>query len=149
MILKGCQGTYRPPTVTLTTLGWLKYMEAPAWRHFEHQYLRFPRNSLTKDWQTIQGGVGSETLQKWMNMCRVLELDRKAKVDLFLLAQSGLVGRTLANNLLWNLCSYWALDPTYEDLSHKVSNEVGRLQQYFDRPPAHHHDLKRVVLECL
>jgi hypothetical protein len=54
-----------------------------------------------------------------MNVSKFLELDYKAKVNLFLLAQSGLVGRTLANYLLWNLCAYWALGPTYEDLSHK------------------------------
>ena len=54
------------------------------------------------------------------NICKVLELDKKARVDLFLLAQSGLVGRTIASYILWNLCSYWALDPTYEDLSHNV-----------------------------
>ena len=77
-----------------------------------------------------------------MNICKDLELDKKAKVDLFLLAQSGLVGRTLANYLLWNLCSYWALDPTYEDLSHKVSAEVGWLRRTFDRPPAAHPDLR-------
>ena len=57
-----------------------------------------------------------------MNMCKDFELDRK-----FLLAQSGLVGRTIANYIIWNLCPYWALDPTYEDLSHKVYYEEGRL----------------------
>ena len=60
-------------------------------------------------------------------------------MDLFLLAQSGLVGRTLANYLLWNLCSDWALDPTYEDLSHEVSNAVGRLRKSFrqtSNPPS-------------
>jgi hypothetical protein len=40
-----------------------------------------------------------------MNMCKVLELDKKARVDLFLLAQSGLVWRTIANYIIWNLCS--------------------------------------------
>ena len=28
-------GTYRPPAVNLTTLGWLKYMGAPAFPYFE------------------------------------------------------------------------------------------------------------------
>ena len=38
---------------------------------------------------------------KWINICKVLELGKKARVDLFLLAQSGPVGRTIANYILW------------------------------------------------
>ena len=59
-----------------------------------------------------------------------------------LLAQSGLVGRTYANKILWSLLSNWALDPTYEDLSHKVSSEVGWARRNFDRPPRGNRDLK-------
>ena len=108
---QGPESTYKPPAMTLTTLGWLKYMEAHSWQYFEHQYLRLLHNTLREDWQCIHGGVGPGTLQKWMNMCKVLELDNKARVDptrrqewtCFLLAQSGLVGRNNANNILWNL----------------------------------------------
>ena len=64
---------------------------------------------------------------RWMNMCKVLELDNMARVDLFLLAQSGLVGRTIANYSIWNICSEWALDPNYEDLSQNLYSDVGRL----------------------
>ena len=55
--------------------------------------------------------------------------------------QRGLVLRTIENYILWNLCSYGALRPTYEDLSHKVYSEVGKLRRSFGIPPAHHHDL--------
>ena len=55
-----------------------------------------------------------------------------------ILAQSGLVRRTIANYILWNLCSYWALGPTYDDLSHKVYAEAGKLRRSFGRPPDHH-----------
>ena len=81
----------------MTTLGWLKHIEAPVWQYFEHQYRRFLHNTLTYDWQCISGGVGLDASHNWMNMCKVLELDRKTRVDFFLSAQSGLVGRTIAN----------------------------------------------------
>ena len=58
-----------------------------------------------------------------------------------LLAQSGAPGRACANHLLWDLCSDWALDRTYEDLSHKVTSMVAYLRKHFDRPPANHWDL--------
>ena len=64
--------------MNITTLGWLKYMEVLSCRYFEHQCLRFLHSSLTKDWQTIQGGVGNETWQQGMNIRKVLELDMKA-----------------------------------------------------------------------
>ena len=105
-------------------------------------HLKFLHKCLTVDWHRLQGGVGDETLSKWLLIFRVLELDRKAMVDFMLLAQSGLVGRTYANKLLWKLLSNWALDPAYEDLSHKVSSEVGWARRNFDRPPRDHKDLQ-------
>ena len=127
--------------MTLTTLGWLKFLEDEHFAYWEYQYLKFLRKSLTTDWFILQSGVDNETLKKWCAIMRVLELDKKARVDLLLLAQSGIVGRTQANKLLWNLMSNWALDPTYEDLSHKVSSEVGWARRTFDRPPRSHKDL--------
>ena len=44
-------------------------------------------------------------------MSKVFKLDRKARVDLFLLAQSGLVGRTIANYILWNLLLLLGIGP--------------------------------------
>ena len=54
--LPGPNSTYRPLAVTLTTLGWLKHMEASYWQYFEHQYLRFLHNTLTCDWQCLHIG---------------------------------------------------------------------------------------------
>ena len=61
-------------------------------------------------------------------------------MDLMLLAHSGAVGRGHANKIMWNLMSNWALDEAYEDLSHKVSNQVGWARRNFDRPPKEHED---------
>lgn len=122
-------------------MGWLKYLEDPTWTYWEHEYLRFIHQTLTLDWHLIQSQVNDEALRKWMTIFRVLELDRKAMVDLMLLAQSGVVGRSKANQILWKLLSTWALDPAYEDLSHKVSSEVGWARRTFDRPPRGHKDL--------
>jgi hypothetical protein len=78
----------------LTTLGWLKYLEDPYLPNWEQMHLRFLHKHHTVDWHLLQGGVGDESLNKWLMIMRVLEFDRKAMVDLVLLAQSGLVGRT-------------------------------------------------------
>ena len=136
------QRPYEPPDKVLTTLGWLKYLKDPHFSYFEHLYLKFLHRCLTTDWHILQGRVDDEALQMWIHILRILELDRKAKVDLMLLAQSGLVGRTYANKILWKLLSNWALDPNYEDLSHKVSSEVGWARRSFDRPPKNHRDLQ-------
>ena len=77
-----------------------------------------------------------------LNIFLVLELDKKAQLDLMLLAQSGLPGKCCCfNELLWRLLSRWAVDPTYQDLSHKVSSEVNWIRRTFDRPPRGHRDL--------
>ena len=130
-----------PPPVALTTLGWLKWVGDPAWPYFEHWYLKFLHKTLTDHWPKISGGVDKEALQLRLDICRVLELDRKAKLDLMLLAHSGVVGRTCANKILWDMCSSWALSQTYEDLSHKCTSQVGWIRRTFDRPPAGHSDL--------
>jgi hypothetical protein len=116
-------------------------MKDPYFQHWEMVYLLFLHKCLTSDWHILQGGVDNEALKKWLLIFKFLELDKKAKVDLMLLAQSGLVGRTRANEILWKLLSSWAVDPAYEDLSHKVSSEVGWARRAFDRPPKGHKDL--------
>ena len=134
--------SYRPPDVKLTTLGWLKHLDSPSFPYFEIVYLKYLHKVLTTDWPLMQGGTGPETLQMWLDLVRVLELDSKAKRDLMLMAHSGVPGRTCANNVLWSLCSYWALQSKYEDLSHKVSSELGWYRRTFDRPPQGHDDLR-------
>ena len=58
----------------------------------------------------------------WIFWC--FELDRKAQMDLMLLARQGEVGRCEANAILWNLFSVWALNLDYQDLSNKTSSMV-------------------------
>ena len=127
--------------MTLTTLGWLKWYDDPSFKHLEWHYLKFLHENLTTKWHLIQFGTGGEALDLWYLIFKVLELDQKAQLDLMLLAHSGHIGRGYANKILWDLMSKWALDDTYEDLSHKVSNQVGWARRSFDRPPADHSDL--------
>ena len=133
---------YQPPGRVLTTLGWLKHLDDPAFPYYEHHYLQIIYEALTWKWGTLQGGDDEKTMQEWFMLLKFLEVDRKAKVDLMLLAQSGHVGRCKANEILWNLLSVHALDPRYEDLSNKISNLVGWARRSFDRPPREHADLK-------
>ena len=128
--------------MTLTTLGWLKYLEDPSFAHFEWHYLKFLEKCLTTNWHTIQFGVDAKATNLWYLIFKVLELDQKAQLDLMLLAHSGHIGRGYANKIMWDLMSKWALADTYEDLSHKVSNEVGLARRSFERPPAGHRDLQ-------
>ena len=127
--------------MSLTTLGWLKHFGDPAFEYHEYHFLKYLHKTLTEDWYIIQGGKDDTARWKWLNLMGALELDKKAKVDLILLAHSGLPGRTAANKIVWDLCSLWALDPGYENLSHKVSSEVGHARKQFDRPPHEHPDL--------
>ena len=99
-------------------------------------------NFLTEKWAIIQGGMKADALNLWIQVTRVLELDNKARRDLFLLAQSDLVGHTHANKLLWDLLTGPALEKKYLDLSNLVSNWVGKARKEFDRPPRDHVDLQ-------
>ena len=123
-----------------TSLGHLKHMLNPDFEYFEWQYLKFIKNCLVDDWPLIQGGVGQRALDKLEEIFKWLELDTKAIKDLMLLSHSGECGLAEANELLWNLLSYWAIRPEYEDLSHKVSHLVGMARRNIDRPPARHAD---------
>ena len=91
---------------------------------------------LTKRWWILQGGVQEEALHDWILVMEVLELDKKARRDLFLLAQSGHVGRSQGNQLLWHLLSTHANYPAYLDLSNLVTHKVYRANQEFDKPPS-------------
>ena len=134
--------------MTLTTLGWLKYLEDPAFRYFEYLYLKNIHRFLTERWWILQAGHDQEALEEWIQVFRILELDQKAMRDLFLLAHSGLVGRTKANEVLWNILANEALDPTYQDLSHKVTSMVYWARRSFDRPPREHGDLRWWCWSC-
>ena len=82
-------------------MGWLKYLDDPAFPYFEHMYLKSIHYLLTQRWWILQDGVDEVALQEWILVLRILELDQKARRDLFLLAQSGQAGRTHANKILW------------------------------------------------
>ncbi len=76
----------------------------------------------------------------WYLIFVALELDQQAMMDMMLLAHSALVGRTKANEPMWTLLSDWALVDDHQDLSHKVTSEVGKARKLFDRPPVWHDD---------
>ena len=125
----------------MTTLGWLKHLQDPAFEYWEWQYLQQIHRCLTEKWWILQSGVDKEALDEWLRVMRILELDPKARRDLFLLLQAGVVGRAHANKLLWNLLTGPALDPKYEDLSNPVTHLVYKARRDFDRPPRQHGDL--------
>ena len=126
----------------LTTLGLLRVMGHPDFYFFEWVYLVFIRRCLVDDWSRLMRGVDRQALELWRIIFETLELDRKACVDIVLLMHSGVVGRAKANEVLWEILSYWALKPEYRDLSHKVSALVGHARMSFDRPPGWHPDMQ-------
>ena len=127
--------------MNLTTLGWLKHLEDPAFQYFEWQYQRQILRFLTQRWWLLQGGSDDQALQELLMVFKVLELDNKAKRDLMLLAQTGFVGRAHANKILWAVLSGPALDTSYQDLSNLVTQWVYKARRDFDRPPREHGDL--------
>ena len=126
----------------MTTLGWLKWLDYPGCRYFEWQYRKVIHGYLTDKWYLLQAGYDPDTEDLWREVMEVLELDRKARRDLFLLAQAGVPGRTYANKLLWDLLSGPALDPRYPDMSNMTSAKVMDARKMFDRPPREHADMK-------
>ena len=77
----------------LRTLGILKNYNHPAVAFYEHRFLVWVKDTLTTQWPLIQGGNDDEALALWLSIFWVLELDRKATLDLMLLAHQGGVGR--------------------------------------------------------
>ena len=125
---------------SFTPLGVLKQLGHRDFPYFEYKYLCYIRETLVYKWPLVQGGVDTAAWQKWAEILQVLELDVKSMWDLFLLAHQGRAGRSEANEILWDVLSGPALDPDYRDLSHKVTNLVGRARRHIDRPPARHED---------
>ena len=124
-------------------------MGDPAWKYFEWQYQRLIHSYLTDKWYILQSGSDPNTELLWREVMEVLELDKKARRDLFLLAQSGRVGRCHANKLLWDLLSGPALDPRHTDMSNWTSKQVHKVRKIFDRPPRNHEDLKHFYWDRL
>ena len=76
-------------------MGLLKYLGDDAFPYFEYMYLKAIHYFLTQRWWILQGGVDEVALGDLVRVLRMLELDQKARRDLFLLAQSGQAGRTM------------------------------------------------------
>ncbi len=131
-----------PPPKPLLSIGLLRYYGYNHFHWFERKYLKFLHENLTDHWPDLQRGHSPETMDRLALIFKVLELDRKAKVDFMLLYHTGIVGRTCANKILWQLLSTWATDGRYRDLSNKVSKEVKHMRQNFERPPKGHRDFK-------
>ena len=125
----------------LRTIGILKKFRHADIVFYEHRFLCWVKDTLTIDWPLIQGGSDDMALEKWMSIFWVLELDRKAQLDLMLLAHQGEVGRCEANEVLWQLLSIWAIRPNYEELSNKCTSMVYEARRHIDRPPQNHRDL--------
>ena len=102
----------------------------------EWWFLKWVHLCLTDLWPTIQGGVDLEALNIWLCIFQVLELDEKSQIEFLLLAQTSEHGRASANEILWNLLSWWALLPEYEDLSSITSKMILKTRKgWIDRPP--------------
>ena len=117
------------------SLGLLKYYGHWNFGFYEWWFLNWVKTILTCHWYLLQGGTGPQAVQKWHEVMWVLELDKKAQLDLWILAQSGIAGRSEANEILWNLLSVWALKPDYKNLSNKCSQLVKSHRRNIDRPP--------------
>ena len=69
-----------------------------------------------------------------------LELDRKSKRDLMLIAQLSLAGHAEANNIRREILSGPALETPYNDLSRRVPSRANGARKNLDRPPVWHAD---------
>ena len=123
------------------TLGILKLRNDPYFEFFEFGFMQWLYTVLTRQWGRVQGGSDYRAMCVWHDIMMHLELDRKATVDIMLLAQLGVAGRAAANEVLWELLTVWALNPEYLDLSHKCTSLVYLQRKTIDRPPGHHRDL--------
>ena len=123
-----------------TVLGVLKLTGHRNFEYYEWRFLKWAHQTLTQDWHLVQGGSGGRSRYKWLEIMQTLELDRKAQVDLFLLAHQGPAGRSEANEILWDMLPNMALTPEYKDLSSKTSAMVGTARRYLDMPPWRHGD---------
>ena len=132
----------------LRSLGWLEEARHPMFAWLEWQYLRVIHLCLTEHWAHMQSGADDIVAQQWFYMMQMLELDRKVKMELFLLCQSGKVGRAYANKILFETLSCEALQKPYRTLSNLVSVKIKKARRLFDRPPREANDLRWWVWSC-
>ena len=99
-------------------------------------------------WWCLQGMSDHQALRQWLKVGRLLELDRKALMDLFMLAQVIPAGRTKANKILWDLLTGPALEEPQRDMSNLVTTRVYAARKTMDRPPREHGDLAKWDWPC-
>ena len=119
----------------------MKFLGDPAYPYFLWQYNKTIHKFLTEKWWILQGKTDEEALSTWLQVMKVLEFDIKSHRDMFLLIQSGYIGRTHANKLLWRILTGPAIDEEHRDLNNLVTNWIYRARRDFDRPPREHKDL--------
>ena len=137
-----------PPPRTYTTLGLLYHMDDPYYEFFHYHFLVFMQKVLVDWWWCLQGKEDHQALRMWLKVGRLLELDRKSLMDLFMLAQVIPVGRTKANKILWDLLTGPALEEPQRDMSNLVTTWVYKARKTMDRPPREHGDLDRWDWPC-
>ena len=125
---------YEPPKEPLTTLGMLRHLGDDGYEHMLHYHRKCVLKLMTTHWWKLQGRCDQEALRLWIQALQIIELDKKACRDLFLLAQSGLIGRTFANQILWTLLTESAGDK-HLVLSNLCTSMCAKARLRFDRPP--------------
>ena len=126
----------------------LIHFQHPAADYFELWYRHCIRILLVDLWYIMQGGKDEEACQLWLRACMILELDRKAKIELFLLLQAGKVGRAHGNKVMWKMLSYYALQKPYMNLSSLLTSQIKWARQQFDRPGREMLDLRWWNWKC-
>ena len=132
----------------MLSLQLLIHFRHPTAEYFELWYRHCIRTLLVDLWYLMQGGTNGEACHLWLRACKVLELDRKAKMELFLLLQQGKKGRAVGNKMMWHLLTDQALRKPYRNLSMLVSNQIKWKRQAIDRPGRQMEDLKWWTWEC-
>ena len=87
-------------------MGWLKYLDDPAFPYFEYMYLKTIHYFLTQRWWILQGGCDEEALKDWILVLKMLELDKKARKGCAPAGPVWACGRSPANKLLWHLLQW-------------------------------------------
>ena len=138
---RGPTATLDPQTgdrerVPLRSLGILERHHHRDFHYHEWVMYKVLRDTVTTRWWVMQYSTNdNEVLQYANNLFGFLELDSKACQELMLLAISGDPGRAEFNEIVWKICTDWALEKPYRDLSNKISVEVLKAHRHFDRPP--------------
>ena len=125
---------------TTGTMQYLKSMGPLAIEHPHYEVLMWKKlvlikRALEEDWWRLQSGNDEWTSEYWYQLMLMMDLDRKSMKELFLLSQSGLVGRCAANRILWVLLTQEGTSEDQHDSSHMVTNMVRGARKTFDQPP--------------